>query len=263
MATDDRSLQTHPDDAATAIAAGVLAATLAALCHETVGHGLGCAIDGGRITLLTSIWFRCHGAGSVTDAGGPFASLIAGLAAFGLLQIGDINRVARFVLILFGAVSLFWVAGQLIDHALINGDDWGIIAHRNHWPAMWRPISIAIGAAAYAGTIALTAAVLRGKSAPGWPAIRLAYIAAVTSAVIAGLIWQPAPLRSALEALLTLGVAPLGLLFAARRAARGRDAVAPVERSWPWIAASVTVYVIFLIVQARGIGPLAGIGLPH
>jgi len=42
-------------DLTTVVAVGVVAATLAAVCHETLGHGLGCVVDGGRITLLTSI----------------------------------------------------------------------------------------------------------------------------------------------------------------------------------------------------------------
>ena len=263
MAAAEHRSQTMPDDAATVVAAGVLAATLAALCHETVGHGLGCVIDGGRITLLTSIWFRCQGATSLTDAAGPLASLIAGLAAFGLLQIEETGRVARFFLIMFGAVSLFWFAGQLIDHAAINGDDWGIIARRHHWPAIWRPIAIVVGAAGYAGAIALTAAALRRKGAPGWQTIGLGYAASAASAVIAGLIWQPAPLRSALEGFLTLGIAPLGLLFAAKRAGRDSGDPCPIPRAWPWISTSVLVYVIFLLVQARGLGPLAASALPH
>ncbi len=256
-------IRTTSDDGLTVIGAGVLAATLATLCHETVGHGLGCAIDGGRITLLTSIWFRCDGAGTLTDAAGPFASLVGGLAAFGLLPATRSNPIARFVLILFGAISLFWFAGQLIDHAAVNRDDWAIIARRNHWPAIWRPISIAVGVAVYAGAIALSAAALRRKGAPGWHAVALAYAASTMSAVIAGLIWQPAPLRSALEGFLTLGIAPLGLLVAAKRTARNADSPSPISRSWPWIAASAVVFVAFLLVQAPGLGPLAARGLPH
>jgi hypothetical protein len=68
---DTQRFRPPSDDSATVIAAGILAATLAAVCHETLGHGLGCVIDGGRVTLLTSIWFRCHGATSLTDAAGP------------------------------------------------------------------------------------------------------------------------------------------------------------------------------------------------
>jgi hypothetical protein len=254
--------KTEIGDMATVAGAGVFAATLAALCHETLGHGLGCAIDGGRITLLTSIWFRCQGAMSLTDAGGPLASLVGALLAFALLRFTAPGRVARFVLILFAGYSLFWFAGQLIDHAIVNGDDWAIIARRNQWPAMWRPIAVALGIAAYAGGIALTTAALRGKDAPGLRAVALAYAAGALSAVVAGLMWQPAPLRSALEALLTLGIAPLGLLVAARRAARDGNAP-PIARSWPWIAASAVLYVVFLVVQARGLGPLAVTGLPR
>ena len=75
--------------------------------------------------------------------------------------------------------------------------------------------------------------------------------------------WQPAPLRSALEGFLTLGVAPLGLLAAARRAARDAGNTLPIPRSWPWITASAVVFIIFLAVQARGLGPLASRGLPR
>ncbi|GLH77382.1 hypothetical protein SSBR45G_22900 [Bradyrhizobium sp. SSBR45G] len=37
---------TQRDDVATVAAAGILAATLAAFCHETIGHGIGCIAAG-------------------------------------------------------------------------------------------------------------------------------------------------------------------------------------------------------------------------
>src|SRR5580692_400345 len=99
-------VRTSPGDhSGTASAAGVLAATLAAICHETLGHGLGCIGVGGQITLLTSIWFRCQGATSITDAGGSIASLLAGVASIALLSFKVRNRTAQLVLILFGAFS--------------------------------------------------------------------------------------------------------------------------------------------------------------
>ena len=94
----------------------------------------------------------------------------------------------------------------------------------------------------------------------------MAYVAAVASAVIAGLMWSPEPIKSAIEGFLTLGIAPLGLLVAAARAGREADRVmptAPILRSWSWIAVSVAVFGSFLIVQGRGLGSLARIGLPH
>ena len=43
------------DDVPTAIATGVMAAVLASVVHETLGHGVTCLAEGGRITLLTSM----------------------------------------------------------------------------------------------------------------------------------------------------------------------------------------------------------------
>jgi hypothetical protein len=259
------------DDLVTVIAAGMLAATLAAFCHETLGHGLGCVADGGRIILLTSIWFQCRGAGSVTDAGGPIGSLIVGVAAVAFLSCRIPDRIARLVLVLFGAFSLFWFAAQLISHPIFNRDDWAFVARRMGWSWVWRPIMASIGVAVYAAAMWMVHAVLRRAGAPTWRTIRLAYAAGVTSAVIAGLMWSTAPIRSAREEFLTLGIAPLGLLVVAarsrRNAAGSTDSAAnpdcSISRSWIWIAISVVVFGGFLLVQARGLGSLAQIGLPH
>jgi hypothetical protein len=95
-------------DLATVIAVGVLAATLVAVCHETLGHGLGCIVVGGRITLLTSIYFRCLGATALTDAAGPLGNFVGGIAAFALLSLRTSGQTTRLLLILFGAFNLFW-----------------------------------------------------------------------------------------------------------------------------------------------------------
>ena len=258
-----RSRSTDP---ATVIAAGVLAATLATVCHETLGHGLGCVVDRGQITLLTSIWFRCKGAMSVTDAGGPIGSLVVGTAAMTLLSYGTLGRVPRLFALLFGGLSLFWFASQLITHPLGNRDDWFFVARRMGWPWVWRPIMMGIGVGCYVIVMRWTAAVVRKQGAPGWRAIWLAYVAAAVSAVIAGLMWQPEPIRSAIEETWILGVAPLGLLIATRRPGQAAErdlAATAVPRSWAWIAVSVVVFGVFLFVQARGVGSMAGSPLPR
>jgi hypothetical protein len=266
----DTEIRTSPSDHPwTVVAVGVLAATLAAMCHETLGHGLGCVGVGGEITLLTSIWFRCRGATSLTDAGGSIASLLAGTASIALLSFKIRSRVARLVLILFGGFSLFWFAAQLIDHPIVNRDDWAFIARRMEWPPIWRPIMVVIGAVAYAVAVRVMIAVLRRKGAPTTHAIRLSYVSAAASAIIAGLMWRVAPVTSAKEGFLTLGVAPLGLLVAhimAGRAVQGNNLDAahlrsPIPPSWAWIAGSTLVFVAFIVVQGRGLGVLAQIGL--
>ncbi|HLJ43731.1 MAG TPA: hypothetical protein VKT12_05880 [Candidatus Binataceae bacterium] len=248
------------------IAAGVLAASLAALCHETLGHGLGCIGVGGHITLLTSIWFRCQEANWITDASGPIASLIGGTATMMFLWYRTPGPIVRLILLLFGGLSLFWVAGQLIYHPLINGDDWAFIAREMGWPWLWRPIMGAIGILTYAALMQWTKAVVRKQGAPGRHAVQMAYAASAASAIIAGLMWQPEPVRSASEGFLTLGIAPIGLLVAAGRASADAERISVatlIPRSWAWIALSIAVFTLFVLVQGRGLGSMAVSGLPR
>lgn len=202
----------------------------------------------------------------VDRCGRSGASLVIGAACLLILFRGiRASPFARFTLLLLGAISLFWFAGQLIAHAATNADDWGAIARHNRWPWIWRPIFIAFGAAAYAATMRLVVLLLRRKDAPSRTAIRLAYAASTASAVLAGLMWQPAAGRSAIEGLTTLGVLPLGLLFAGNWATRQpeSEASAPIARSRFWIVFTVVVFAVFLLTQARGLGPLASVGLPR
>jgi hypothetical protein len=253
------------DDPITIIAVGVLAATLAAVCHETLGHGLGCIAVGGRIALLTSIYFRCLGASALIDAAGPLGSFLAGLAAFAFLSLRSCGRTMRLFLILFGAINLFWLFGQMVYCALLGRDDWAFVALQMGWSWVWRPIAAGIGVAGYALALRQTSAALAETGAPTPAAMRLAYIAAVASAVIAGLMWRPEPVRSAIEGFLAVGLAPLGLLIAVTRAGRAQAAIAvqpPIIRSRWWIAVGVIVFAVFLLTQGLGLGPLAKTGLP-
>lgn len=94
-------------------------------------------------------------------------------------------------------------------------------------------------------------------------AIRVAYLASAGSTALAGLMWSPEPVRSAMEVLLTFAVAPLGLLIAARRASRGPDQVRTraITRSWPLLVTGFAAFAVFALVQGRGLGPLADVAL--
>ena len=248
------------DDPATVIAVGVLAATLAAICHETLGHGLGCLGSGGHVTLLTSIWFRCSKGSPITDAAGPAGNLVAGLLALALLRNCRANATPRFFLLLSAALNLFWFTAQLSFESLTHRhDDW-------YWalqmgpPGLWRAVGAVAGIGGYMLVARTVGASIREQGGPNADAIRLAYAAAAASAILAGLAWRPESIRSAVEGFLTLGVTPLVLLSIARRAARGGgdDAGArTVPRSWAWISVCAVVFGAFLWVQARGVGPMA------
>lgn len=247
------------NDTPTVIAVGTLAATLAVICHETLGHSLACIGVGGHIELLTSIWFRCSKFAPITDAGGPLGNLVAGSLAVVLLGYVRPGATGRLLVFVFGALNVFWFLGQLTFESLTQThDDWyWLLATR---PAIWRPIGAVMGIGGYVLAIRWLSAVLRKQGGPQEPAIQLAYGAAAASAVITGLMWGPEPLRSAIEGFSTLGISSLGLLMVARRVSRavGHDVGAQsVPRSWSWICFCTVSFGIFLFVQARGMGPMA------
>ncbi len=249
------------NDAATVIAIGALAATLAAVSHETLGHGLSCVGIGGQVTLLTSIWFRCSQGAAITSAGGPTGNLVVGSLALILLRYAKSGPTVRLLLLMLGALNLFWFMGQLVFESLMNShEDWYFTALQSGWPAIWRPVAIAVGIGGYALVRRLIGAVVHHQADLQARAIRLAYAAAAASALIAGLLWRPEPFRSAAEGLLCLGIAPFGLLGAARTAG---PSASFVPRSWTWICASAAITGAFLFVQARGLGSMAGSALPH
>lgn len=251
-------------DTATAVALGVLAATLAVICHETLGHGVACLAIGGHIKLLTSIWFRCSKYAPITDAGGPMGNLLAGSLAVLLLSYIRPTPTGRLLLFMFGALNLFWFMAQLTFESLTHHhDDWYWLLQSA--PVIWRPVGAVVGVSGYVLTVRWLSAVLRAQAGPEAPAIRLAYVAAAMSAVITGLMWEPEPLRSAVEGFSTFGINSFGLLIVARRASRAAECdvgAHSVPRSWAWICFCALCFGIFLFVQARGMGPMATSRLP-
>jgi hypothetical protein len=251
------------DDPLTAAAIGVVAATLAAICHETLGHGLGCIAAGGHITLLTSIFFRCRGGNALTDLAGPLGNLVAGSAAAILLRQASYDRHLRLFLVMVAGVNLLWFSAQLVSCAVLDRDDWSFVALQLRWPAWWRMLALPIGIAAYGAGMRLHASQMIGLRQR---TLRIAYAAAAGSAVVAGLAWAHAPIRSAFEGFLTVGVAPSGLLIVAARhnlgARSSETAGRALSRFWAWIIFALTSFAVFVAVQGRGIGPLAKVGLP-
>jgi len=244
------------NDTATVIAVGVLAATLADICHETLGHGLGCFSAGGHIVLLTSTWFRCSKGSALADVGGPMGNLIAGFVAVALLGHPRASPTVRLLLLVSGALNLFWFTAQLTFESLSHReDDWYWALHTG---GILRAIGALVGVGGYVLVGRLISTLNRKQQGPNAHIIRMAYAAAATSAVIAGLMFRPEPFRSALEGFLMIGIAPLGLLGIARQASdAGSDSV---PRSPLWIFVSAVIFGLFLLIQARGLGSTAAPG---
>ena len=242
----------HHNDRLTVASLGVLAGTLAAVAHEAVGHGSGCLAVGGRIMLLTSIFFKCAGGTGLTDVAGPIGSLTFGVITAAALKLFTPSTWPRFLLLMSALISLGWFAGQAIYSAALNRDDWAFFARSQGWPPIWRPIVGAAGACTYVWAARVLAAYSKSSET------NAALTAATASAALAGLLWTKAPLQSALEGAAAVGIAPAILLLLSKRRRMASDESTPLgSRSWPWVAVAAASYALFLIWPSRGLGPLS------
>lgn len=247
-----RSRNPDLDDPATLAAVGILAATLAQLSHEAVGHGTACLAAGGEIVRLSALFFRCRHGNDLVDLAGPLGSLACGLLALAGLRIAR-GPTARLFLLTLAMTALFWFFGQLARDAGFATDDWAFAVH-----SLGPRIGLAaIGVAGYAALIRGLVGPARSLAAGPEPARRLLtpWLAAIVSAVLAGALFRHDPTRGALEGLLTLGAACLGWLLTVRAESRGAVAAGPaIGRSWAWIGAAGVAFAAFALVVAPGLG---------
>lgn len=169
------------------VAMGVLISIVASLAHEAIGHGVGCAIDGGHVTLITFLVFRCAGAGTLADGGGPVGVLLVGCAALALAHVFRSKALAgRLFLLNLSAIALFWVCGQAIEEAFDGSDDWGHVAIDLGWPSYWQWMLGLAGASGYIITMRMVGR-LGSVLANGRPVrMLLPYAAATLSAIVLG-----------------------------------------------------------------------------
>lgn len=259
------------DDPRTLAAIGVVAACLASIAHEAIGHGGTCLAVGGTIARLTATHFGCAGGTALVDAVGPAANLAVALIAFLLLRLGRaFTAPTRLFLFMLGGINLCWFTGEMIHSAFLNIEDEANLARQLGWPAVWRPVAMAGGVLIYIATIRYGAVVARRFVAAGDPPenlrrrIMIAWAAATASFAVAGLAWARDPFGSAWECFMTIGVAgaPLwigvGLMrWTDQGVAPRPSSTAPIATSIPWTAFSVLLFGAFIFTQGRGIGPMS------
>ncbi len=248
------------DDVPTLVAMGGAIAIAASLAHEAFGHGVGCLADGGTVTLLTFLVFRCAGAGVLTDAGGPVGAFV--IATFCLILLRRL-RSRPSVTSLFGYAlgvqTMLWVFAQMVREGIDGSDDWGHVATGLGWKPAWHIAVITIGLVGYAVTIRV-AAKLGVALARGRPArLLIPYCSACIFAMAFGALWHGDRAASALDGFLSFGVAPLGYLLAIKAVAKTTDGL-PLPRigqSRMWLFSVAIIGTIFALTIAKGVGRLA------
>lgn len=248
------------DDAPTLIAVGAAVAITASLAHEALGHGIGCLADGGRVTLLTFLVFRCAGAGVVADGGGPVgAFLVATLCLVLLRRLRPNPSNTSLFAYALGIQTMFWVCAQMMREGIDGSDDWGHVAADLGWTPAWHVAVVGVGLIGYVITIRMAAsfgvALARGRPAR----LLIPYVSACLFAVALGTLWHGDRAASALDGLLSFGIAPLGYLPAIRVVAGATDLppLPPIGRSRGWLVSVAMIVAVFALTIARGVGRLA------
>jgi hypothetical protein len=246
------------DDVPTLLAIGVLVSIAASLAHEALGHGVGCLMDGGHITLITFLVFRCAGAGALADGGGPIGIIVMGcIALAAAATLRHRPTLLRLYLFNFGTLALLWVCGQAIEEAFDGSDDWGHVATDLGWSNSWHLIAGAMGVLGY-GAILRIASKL-GKVIAGDRPMRLLlpHAAAIASAIVLGTLWHGDRTGSALDGFLSFGLAPVGYLLVARRAAQSDPVDDVIGRSPAFLVFVASVWLAFALTLAGGLGRLS------
>ena len=246
------------DHLPTLCAIGVLAAMAAALAHEAVGHAGACLLQGGEVALLSVIWFRCVGGGTLADLGGPLGGLAGGLAGLALGAWCPPSAVrARLFGLVLAAFALFWFSAQLVSDAFTAGDDWGAFAAATRLPDSWRIVGATAGMLAYATTIGLVRLLCKaiGGGAPGRGRYLIPYVAGALALIGCAAI-RPHD-GSALETARAVALAPLGYVWAASRRTPDQAGGAGVTRSLGWMATAMIGLAAYAALFGPGVGRLA------
>lgn len=269
MSTDARFARV---DVPTVIAISALAYTLANIVHEGLGHGGTCVLVGARPTVLNAIFFEYDDQAATLvqqrwiSAGGSIANVLVGLPILRVAKREGLPALWRYFLWLFAAVNLLTAFGYLLFSGIAGIGDWARVVQELGPPWLLRGGMAIVGAALY---FIVAPRLLMPPLDPFLgtdPAARAAcarllcltpYLAGGVSLVVAGIL-NPYGLRVVLISAVAAGFGGTSLLAwypaTPRTPAEGTPAVPlAIERSWVWIAASVVVLTIFVVVLGPGL----------
>jgi len=251
--------QRFQDDVPTLLAIGLLISIVASLAHEALGHGVGCLMDAGHITLITFLVFRCAGAGVLADGGGPVGVIATGCIALLITAFMTRHRptLPRLFLFNFGTLALLWVCGQAIEEAFDGSDDWGHVASDLGWSNSWHLIVGVAGVLSYAAIVRISSKLAKVIAGGHPKRLLLPYLAAMVSAIVLGALWHGDRTGSAIDGFLSFGLAPVGYLLVVRRAAQSDPVNDLIERNPAFLVFVASAWLVFALTVAGGMGVLS------
>ena len=253
-----------PDDTLTVCAISILAAMLASILHEGVGHAAIALATGTKSGLLTAVAWSSESDSRLVAAGGTLVNLLAGALFWAALRGARKPSIrTRYFLLISMAFNLFDGTGYFFFSGVTDFGDWATVIEgmQPHW--VWRLGLFTLGVVTYYCSVILvgqgyvrdlgvrledSARVRKLSLLPYFSAIVIVGLAGLLNPISKLLVWQ-----SALPA--TAG-AHSGLLwfryYLAKKTAP-RDSAESIERSYPWICTAVVSALIYIIVLGHGV----------
>ena len=251
------------DDALTVCAISVLAAMLASLLHEGVGHAAIALATGTKSGLLTAVAWSSETDSKLVAAGGTLVNLAAGAIFWiALRRAQKLPIRTRYFLLISLAFNLFDGTGYFFFSGITDFGDWARVIEgmQPHW--MWRLVLFAVGVATYYGSVILVgngyvrdlgvrledSARLRKLSLlPYVSAIVIVGLAGLMNPISKALVWQ-----SALPA--TAGAHSGLLWFRYYVSKKTTPLYSPesIERSYRWIGTAAVSALVYVFVLGHG-----------
>lgn len=251
------------DDTLTVCAISLVAAIIADVLHEAVGHAAVALLMGAHTGVLSTVAWSSSFESRLVAAGGTLVNLTAGAVFWFLLRhAAGASPLTRFFLLISVAFNLFDGTGYFFFSGVTNFGDWARVIAETHPYWLWRSCLVIVGIAAYYGAVLLVGVgFVRGLGisahdprltkltvVPYVSAIALIGVSGLFNPIGIQLVWQ-----SALPA--TAG-AYCGLLWFRYYIPAGTVPDRPAEgipRSFAWISVASILVILFVLVLGRGI----------
>jgi len=235
------------------------------LIHEVLGHGTAALLSPGVTAMsLTTVALTTSGASRLVAVAGTMANLVAGAAALAFVLVRRGSGTMRVFAWLLMSFDLMNAAAYPVYSALLGSGDWAALIGGPPTPAAWRVGLGLLGMAAYAGSVRLSAACLRGLATDGvvrrrdLPRLAVVPYVAGGLLLIAGAALNPIGPRLILTSGAATGFGAMaGLLATPALAGEPSDARAgPWSRlgfARTWVVAAAAVAALFVFVIGPGI----------
>lgn len=252
------------DDALTVCSISLLAALLANIFHEGLGHAATALLTGTNSGVLSTVEWSSGSDTRLVAAAGTLANLAAALVFWIALRSAASRSVRwRFFLLASLAFNLLAGTGYFFFSGVTGFGDWAIVIAGLHAHWFWRTLLVVGGTASYYGAaLAVGIGLVRYVGVPRGDLRRLRkltflpYFSAVALACAGGLL-NPVGIQLMWQSALPAAAGGhSGLLWLRYCIPKGIvPEVQPhaIERSYAWIFAAVAFSLLFIFVLGRGI----------